>query len=165
MLLLLCIRMDQPWHNDDLFAGDAADLLRRLNPAWVVRQGYVNLRCTWSPGCPAWLRIRVRWWRIKRSKRRLCWPEPGRDCSNDAIPEVLAQPCCAQFAVSRDRIHAIPREPALSLPRLDAPDRAQRLHLSGRISECLWHVVFTENATALRSTLLRWIWHLLWRRG
>ncbi|KAJ6178246.1 hypothetical protein N7519_008707 [Penicillium mononematosum] len=43
------------WHNDNLFAGDAAQLLRRLNLNRVIREGYMNTRCGFGPGCPAWM--------------------------------------------------------------------------------------------------------------
>ncbi|PYH72304.1 uncharacterized protein BO88DRAFT_423131 [Aspergillus vadensis CBS 113365] len=138
------------WHNDDLFAGDAADLLRRLNPAWVVRQGYVNLRCTWSPGCPAWLHPGTLVEDQTKQEEVMLARAWGEIFPDDPIPEVLAQPCCAQFAVSRDRIHAIPRARFVYfrdwMLRTELSD-----YISGRIWEYLWHVVFTgENVYCIK---------------
>ena len=42
-------------HNNALLAYDAAEMVRRLNSDYVIRNGYVNMRCHWSPGCPEWL--------------------------------------------------------------------------------------------------------------
>ncbi|KAL9011978.1 MAG: hypothetical protein Q9173_003220, partial [Seirophora scorigena] len=43
-------------HNNHLLGFDASQMIRALNNAHVVREGYVNMRCHWSPGCPEWLR-------------------------------------------------------------------------------------------------------------
>ena len=60
----------------------------------------------------------------------------------DEIPNVLAQPCCAQFAISADRIRQMPlsryvffRDWLLRTPLSDA--------LSGRVWEYVWHYLFT----------------------
>lgn len=58
------------------------------------------------------------------------------------IPSVLAQPCCAQFAVSRDRIRSIPRARFVFyrdwLLSTDLSD-----YIAGRIWEYLWQFIFT----------------------
>lgn len=60
----------------------------------------------------------------------------------DPIPTILAQPCCGQFAVSRDRIRALARDRYLVL-------RGWLLHtelsdyLSGRVFEYVWQYIFT----------------------
>ena len=60
---------------------------------------------------------------------------------NISIPEVLSQPCCAQFAVSADRIRTIPLEQYMYyrgwLMRTGLDDR-----LSGRVFEYLWQFLF-----------------------
>ncbi|PWY71037.1 hypothetical protein BO94DRAFT_476773 [Aspergillus sclerotioniger CBS 115572] len=130
------------WHNDDLFGGDAADLLRRLNPAYVVRQGYVNLRCAWSPGCPAWLHPGTLVEDQTKQEEVMLARAWGEIFPDDPVPEVLSQPCCAQFAVSRERILAIPRARFIYfrdwMLRTELSD-----YISGRIWEYLWQVVFT----------------------
>ncbi|KAI5245185.1 hypothetical protein E4T43_03291 [Aureobasidium subglaciale] len=39
------------WHNDDPLY-DGARTLSRLQLPYVLEQGYVNLRCVWTLGCP-----------------------------------------------------------------------------------------------------------------
>lgn len=60
----------------------------------------------------------------------------------EEVPEVMAAPCCAQFAVSRDRIRSIPlhryvlfRDWLVSTTLEDA--------VSGRVFEYLWMKIFT----------------------
>lgn len=130
------------WHNDDLFAGDAADLLRRLNPGRVVREGYMNLRCGWGPGCPDWMHPGALEESSEKQEETMLARSWGEIFPDDPVPDVLAQPCCAQFAVSRDRILSIPKARFVFyrdwVLRTELSD-----YISGRVWEYLWHVVFT----------------------
>ena len=130
------------WHNDDLFAGDAAELLRRLNPGRVVREGYMNLRCGWGPGCPDWMHPGTLEENSEKQEETMLARSWGEIFPDDPVPDVLAQPCCAQFAVSRDRILSIPKARFVFyrdwVLRTELSD-----YISGRVWEYLWHVVFT----------------------
>ncbi|KAK3386882.1 hypothetical protein B0H63DRAFT_468534 [Podospora didyma] len=103
------------WNNG--FLGERSlEVIKRLNGIRVEREGYVNLRCDWSPGCPHWISDSEP--PSKDSKDtsaanekqaatfRAVWPElhPGIP-----VPSEVGQACCAQFATSRDRILATPR--------------------------------------------------------
>ncbi|KAI9840256.1 MAG: hypothetical protein M1838_004139 [Thelocarpon superellum] len=128
-------------HNNDLQGADAVRLVKTLSNERVVREGYMNLRCHWHEGCPGHLHplstepdfhqmqsIMARQW-------RQIFP-------SIPVPESLAQPCCAQFAVSRERLRAIPLAEFISyrdwLLRTPLTD-----YYSGRIWEYLWQFVFT----------------------
>ena len=98
------------WHNAELLDRDMATMLRRLRLGRIVggSGGFVNLRCEWEPGCPAWLDLQSDpeiAFKKEEKAARASWRElhPA-----DPRPDVLAQPCCAQFAVSRERIRAVP---------------------------------------------------------
>lgn len=60
----------------------------------------------------------------------------------DPIPYTLAQPCCAQFAISRDRIRSLPLARYVYyrdwLLRTSLSD-----YISGRVWEYVWQFVFT----------------------
>lgn len=140
------------WHNNDLLLSSSAAIVSHLSSPHVVRQGYFNLRCHQDPGCPA---------HIHTSGNRKPG-QPGRqDGEDDAnrpevrifaqvwkeilpgerLPEVLSQPCCAQFAVSRERIRALPlaryeffREWLLNTKVED--------RLSGRVWEYIWQFIW-----------------------
>ena len=96
------------WHNNMLLGLDAAQMIKRLNHERVARMGYMNVRCHHDPGCPDWIHMdrpggdfdffhkpeEIYW-------RRNIWEEihPGAP-----IPPSISGICCAQFAVSRQRI-------------------------------------------------------------
>ncbi|GES58834.1 hypothetical protein ATEIFO6365_0003011700 [Aspergillus terreus] len=130
------------WHNDEIFNGNAAEMLRRLNPARIIREGYMNLRCTWAPGCPDWLHPGTLEEDESKQEETMLAKSWGEIFPDHPIPDVLAQPCCAQFAVSRERILSIPKARFVYyrdwILRTELSD-----YISGRIWEYLWHVVFT----------------------
>lgn len=130
------------WHNSDMLDLDAVQMVRRLNPNRVLREGYMNMRCHWEPGCPDWMHPGEVEDDIQKHEQKLLAKAWSELFPLDPIPEVLAQPCCAQFALSRDRIRAIPlqrfvayRDWLLRTPLDDA--------LSGRVWEYVWQYVFT----------------------
>lgn len=130
------------WHNEDIFGTDTAVMLRRLSLDRVIREGYVNTRCNHGPGCPDWMHPgAVEEDETKQEEVMLAraWSELFPD---EPVPPVLAQPCCAQFAVSRERIQAIPRPRFIFyrdwLLQTDLSD-----YIAGRIWEYLWQYVFT----------------------
>jgi len=133
------------WHNNDLLNFDAAEMIKRLSSERVQREGYMNLRCHWIPGCPNWMHPGVMEADVNKQEETVlaqAWAEifPDRP-----IPEVLAQPCCAQFALSRARIRATAREQYQFyrewLMRTDLDDQ-----ISGRVFEYLWQVIFTGDS-------------------
>ncbi|WPB00761.1 uncharacterized protein RHO25_005381 [Cercospora beticola] len=141
------------WHNDDPLY-DGLSVLSRLNLSHVEAQGYTNLRCVWSLGCPSeihpWVEAEA--------------PPPESDPeSNSAragsfykaafqqifpdttVPETVGAPCCAQFAVTAAKIQERPkadyeriRDWLLETPLND--------NLSGRILEYMWHIIFGQEA-------------------
>lgn len=132
----------QAWHNEEIFNGDSAEMLRRLSLDRVIREGYMNTRCNHGPGCPDWMHPgAVEEDETKQEEVMLAraWGELFPD---DPVPSVLAQPCCAQFALSRDRIRTIPRSRFIFyrdwLLQTDLSD-----YIAGRIWEYLWQYVFT----------------------
>lgn len=130
------------WHNEEIFDTDAAEILRRLSLDRVIREGYMNTRCNHSPGCPDWMHPgAVVEDESKQEEVMLAraWSELFPD---EPVPSVLAQPCCAQFALSGERIRTIPRPRFIFyrdwLLQTDLSD-----YIAGRIWEYLWQYVFT----------------------
>ncbi|KAK2804806.1 hypothetical protein FQN51_001448 [Onygenales sp. PD_10] len=130
------------WHNEEALVWDAVELIKRLSSERLMREGYMNMRCNWGPGCPDWMhpgKLEVDPGKQEETMLARSWSQlfPRTD-----IPQVLAQPCCAQFAVSRDRILANPKSRYVFyrdwLLRTELSD-----YISGRVWEYLWHVVFT----------------------
>lgn len=129
------------YHNNELQDADAVRLIRDLSSERVIREGYMNMRCHWSEGCPSHLHplsTEPDFHHIQGLMAQQ-WP---LIFPRDPIPDTLAQPCCAQFAVSKERILSIPlatylayRDWLLRTPLTD--------YYSGRLWEYLWQYVFT----------------------
>lgn len=133
------------WHTPELLNHDASELLKRLSSERVTREGYMNLRCHWDPGCPERLYPDTKY-RDKYKREELAigaaWVEmfPG-----DPVPHAIGAPCCAQFAVARHRIEKIPKANFERyrnwLIRTEETD-----WISGRVLEYLWHKIFANQA-------------------
>jgi hypothetical protein len=105
----------------------------------------MNMRCNWMPGCPEWIhpgQIEPDSEKMEQSMIADAWAElfPGKP-----IPNILAQPCCSQFALSREKIRSIPRERFEHYRKwlLRSPIRDT---MSGRIFEYIWQVIFLDEA-------------------
>ncbi|KAK3207838.1 hypothetical protein GRF29_96g559142 [Pseudopithomyces chartarum] len=134
------------WHNNNLVMQDALAMLKRLNHDRVARMGYMNVRCHHEPGCPDWIHMdrpggdfdffkkpeEIYW-------RKSIWDElhPGAP-----VPQSLSGVCCAQFALSRERIRQVPIERLIHY-RQWLLQTAMDDTFSGRIFEYIWHYIFT----------------------
>ena len=117
----------------------------------MQEQGFVNLRCNINPGCHKKEmtndHVTPEVWRGLFEGFGLSYSIKGRNNTDiGAYPEDgrLGAVCCAQFAVSGQRIRERPKEDYVKL-RLwikhavkDGIDDAK----SGRVLEFLWHVIF-----------------------
>lgn len=134
------------WHNNELLDTDAVEMVRRLSPERVTRLGYMNLRCHWDPGCPDWLHPGAIEANTAKKEENLIAAAWTQLFPLDPIPTVLAQPCCAQFAVSRERILATPKQRYVYLrdwiQRTELSD-----YLSGRVFEYIWQFIFSAAPT------------------
>ncbi|KAI5307921.1 hypothetical protein KEM55_007051 [Ascosphaera atra] len=109
----------------------------------VVHDGYVNTRCQWGPGCPDWIKPKKTEHEIDKPEQGLIAKAWGELFPYEDVPDVLSQPCCSQFALSKDRILSIPRERLIYirdwLLHTDLDDS-----ISGRIFEYTWQALFTN---------------------
>jgi Protein of unknown function (DUF3431) len=134
------------WHNNILLDLDSAKTIQRLNPARVAREGYFNARCHHDPGCPNWLHIdrpENEWDFEKKKEEQYLTSRVWQQLHlNAPPPQALSQACCAQFAVSGDRIRARPvghyQRYRQWLLDTDVSDE-----FSGRILEYNWQYIFT----------------------
>lgn len=132
------------WHNNELLENDAVQMVTKLSAERVKRDGYMNLRCHWIPGCPDWMHPTAEHESYGKNEEVRIAKSWSELFPLDPLPDVLAQPCCSQFAVSRDRLHSIPlarfvfyRDWLLHTSLSD--------YISGRVWEYLWQFVFTGN--------------------
>ena len=129
-------------HNNALLGYDASEMVRRLKSDYVIRKGYVNLRCHWSPGCPEWLHPGNLQESLEKQEEVVlsrCWSELF---PSDPLPTALGQACCAQFALSKERVLSIPLSRFIFyrdwIARTTLSD-----YVSGRIWEYSWQFLFT----------------------
>jgi hypothetical protein len=134
------------WHNNILMGQDAVQMIKRLNHDRVARMGYMNVRCHHEPGCPDWIHLdrpgvdfdffkkpeEIHW-------RKHIWEEihPGAP-----LPPSISGICCAQFALSAERIRQIPVERFIHY-RKWLLETTMDDQFSGRIFEYIWHYIFT----------------------
>ena len=134
------------WHNNEILNTDAVEMINRLSSERVVREGYMNLRCHWRPGCPDWIHPGSRETdedKLEEVELANVWHELF---PNDDLPKILAHPCCSQFALSRERALAIPRSKYIFyrdwLIKTDLDD-----FISGRVWEYIWQFVFAAQTS------------------
>jgi Protein of unknown function (DUF3431) len=131
------------WHNNDLLDSSAALMIKRLSSPRVMREGYMNMRCHWQPGCPDHLHpFSGTADKNNDQPEEVIFANSWRELFPDvAVPTVLSQPCCAQFALSKAKIQTIPKEKYIYyrdwILASKLPD-----NLSGRVWEYLWQVIF-----------------------
>lgn len=114
---------------------DGIPVLQSLQLPYVRAQGYVNLRCGWTLGCPSEIRPHGDGGPVTSK-----YYEQGFKAlfPNTAVPQVVGVGCCAQFAVTREKLLERPKEDyeryrqwLLETPLED--------YVSGRIMEYSWH--------------------------
>lgn len=147
----------QSWH-DNLFSLTSPAILHHLHLSRVARLGYMNLRCSWEPGCPdhihplqtqsddttssdaATPRPAFNPYKPEESVFATAWSQLFPP--SIPVPGVLSQPCCAQFALSRDTILSKPLSLYISirdwLLTTELPDA-----ISGRVLEYIWQFLWT----------------------
>ncbi|KAE8354573.1 hypothetical protein BDV28DRAFT_164050 [Aspergillus coremiiformis] len=117
--------------------------VQRLQTDFVQRNGYANLRCNHNPGCPD--EIRPFRERDEEHIPEQVFPEVWKIFFNNTnVPEVVATPCCAQFAVSRAQVLKRPLSSYIQyhqwLMETELPDE-----ISGRVMEYMWHIIFGQD--------------------
>ena len=136
------------WHNDVL-SSHTEDLITRLRLETVQKQGYVNLRCSLTPGCPfAVFPKKPTETDIRKNDTRAHMVEIYQSLfggSIEEVPDEIGGVCCAQFVVSRDRIRERPRSDYVRMR-----DWALNVYIDtfgiGWVLEKVWHIVFNEKA-------------------
>jgi hypothetical protein len=130
------------WH-DNFFDLNSPAMLRRLNLDRVTRLGYTNLRCQWEPGCPDHIHpadTELDGHKPEQAAFAQAWKELFPLAGG--VPRVLSQPCCAQFALTAERIRVLPLAQYVRLRdwvlTTDLEDS-----ISGRVFEYIYQYIWT----------------------
>ena len=138
------------WHNNVLLDLDNARMIRQMSAAHITRVGYMPGRCHHDPGCPNWLHLdrpEAEWDLIKKGEEPYFTSQVWQELHpwTQHLPASISGPCCAQFAVSRDRVLAQPLSEYVRyrdwLLHTDLEDE-----VSGRIMEYSWQYIWTGEA-------------------
>ena len=122
------------WHTDSRLH-DNVESLRKLQLDFVRLNGYVNLRCNWSPGCDF----------EDRDNKHVTleiWEELFQ---GTPYPGEVGAACCAQFAVSREQVLQRPLKD-YEMFRQWLLDTELTDRRSGRIFEFSWQFIFAQGA-------------------
>lgn len=131
------------WHTDNYEHSNVVSL-QTLNINFIQSNGYANLRCVNDPGCPH----EVMPFRDPPEEHRTieaAMPDAWRDLFNNSnVPQILATPCCAQFAVSSQQVQKRPLEEYKKYYTwlMETPLKDDT---SGRVFEYLWHILFGQD--------------------
>lgn len=137
------------WHNDAP-KWDIVNILRGLHLPVVQERGFVNLRCMGSPGCPNEIQLN-RFPVDEDLTAEIAFPFVYGEYFNMTVAEVrqqvpiIATPCCAQFAVTREQVLQRPREDYVRLLKL-IEDSEIESHVLGTVMEYMWHILFGKEA-------------------
>ncbi|KAJ2901747.1 Thioredoxin-like protein AAED1 [Zalerion maritima] len=150
------------WHIDHPDY-DSLALLRTFNTTYTLAAGYVNLRCSWTLGCPVEIRplaAEEAYLASVEAARKEYTSSPPEAKTKDIyagawrelfpglpVPELVGVGCCSQFAVSREAVLSRPREDYARY-REWLMDTELGDALSGRVLEYAWHVIFGAVETA-----------------
>ncbi|KAF2470092.1 uncharacterized protein BDR25DRAFT_36659 [Lindgomyces ingoldianus] len=130
------------WHNDDPDY-DGLPMLRHFQIPYLEKEGYVNIRCAWSLGCPSEIKP------IAEEGEHRAAVHAGGDYKQGyealfpgkQVPSNVGVSCCAQFAATKEKVLERPksdyvryREWLVDTPLDDS--------ISGRIFEYSWHMIF-----------------------
>ncbi|KAJ5469393.1 hypothetical protein N7539_009011 [Penicillium diatomitis] len=135
----------EQWHND-VSGPFTPKVLENLRYEAVAINGYVNLRCTNKPGCPSTMfqahPVTLDWdyqYLIDQLPQVLGYLL-GIDPSE--APQDIGHQCCAQFAVTRERIQERPLEDYIRILDWVANTDLTDNYGIGWLIEKLWHLFF-----------------------
>jgi hypothetical protein len=114
-IVILTHAQDVSWHMEPLFNHSLTYALRHLDLQAVMERGYANLRVSWENACPAYINTTLRGdsgiAAEGESTHDAFLANFGHEPElEDDVPEILAQPCCNQFAVTRDAIRSVSKD-------------------------------------------------------
>jgi len=130
------------WHNDDPDY-DGLPMLRRFQLPYLEKEGYVNIRCAWSLGCPAEIKP------LEEEGEHREAVHAGGDYKQafehlfpgTKVPDTVGVSCCAQFAATREKIRERKKSEYVKY-RQWIMDTELGDSISGRVMEYSWHSTY-----------------------
>jgi Protein of unknown function (DUF3431) len=155
------------WHNDDPRYGrvpdsqhvdpwligriDGKKALQNLRLEYLDQEGYLNLRCHWSQGCPSAMNLTTTTNLDPFQENSFANLEQLYAATFHSffpsipIPSQVAATCCSQFAVTAATIRLRPKEQYIEIRKWLLETRMED-YMSGRVLEYMWHILFGKQA-------------------
>lgn len=133
------------WHND-IAGPETKNVLVNLRYEAVSLKGYVNLRCMQTPGCPSTLfqtdpvGIDLDYEYMIQQMPKVLWELLRLDASE--VPEDIGHQCCAQFALTKEKIRERPKSDYIRILHWVATTDMTDNYGIGWLVEKLWHLIF-----------------------
>ncbi|OTB15037.1 hypothetical protein K445DRAFT_12316 [Daldinia sp. EC12] len=136
---------ESPWHVERSLNSSLVFALSHLDLSQVMQRQYFNLRVSWENACPDWINTTNSEYDDEKQEQSFMREAFAENFATDDVPEILAGPCCSQFAVTRDAIRRHPRtQYQRNLAWLMQTDLSD--FLSGRVWEHMWQWLFMGQA-------------------
>ena len=141
---------DRSWHVDSALESSTAYAIEHLDLNEILQRQYVNLRVSWENACPNWINTSVtgsspQYKPHLKAEEQFMKQAFLENFPGDPVPQILSQPCCSQFAVTKEVIRSIPRSQfQLQINWLRAVGLGSEI--SGRVWEHLWQWMFLKKA-------------------
>ncbi|KAJ4376281.1 hypothetical protein N0V83_001564 [Neocucurbitaria cava] len=130
------------WHNDDPDY-DGLPMLRHFQLPYLEKEGYVNIRCAWSLGCPSEIKPLQEEGEHRQAvhaggdyKKAFQHLFPELD-----VPKTVGVSCCAQFAATREKIRERKKSDYIRYRDWIIATKLDD-NISGRVLEYSWHMIF-----------------------
>ncbi|SMY20974.1 unnamed protein product [Zymoseptoria tritici ST99CH_1A5] len=140
---------DVSWHMDAALLKSLTFALAQLDLEQVMQTGYVNLRTTWGGSrehdCPNGFSTSATLRDNPTGEAFLMGRAFHDNFPDDPMPEILAGPCCSQFAVTKDAIRSRPLEQYQHIVRV-LVDSNWSDQAIGRPWERMWPWLFKRQA-------------------
>ncbi|KAI1778065.1 hypothetical protein F4818DRAFT_284487 [Hypoxylon cercidicola] len=136
---------DTSWHVDAALNSSMAFSLSHLDLEQVMLRQYFNLRVDWVGGCPDWINTTRGVNDASKTEEPYMYKAFRENFNTAQVPEILAGPCCSQFAATRNAIRRHPRSQYRSnMDWLILTDWTD--YISGRVWEHMWAWLFMGEA-------------------
>lgn len=146
------------WHND-ILGPKTLETLPHLRLQAVDAHGFINLRCTHTPGCPVGVNPKnPTQTDIEKKDIRAYFAQAYQELFAvpfEEVPTHIGNVCCAQFAVSRERIRARPRKDYERMLNWARGTSLTHDFGVGWVFEKVWHIVFLMDSTQYVHSITR----------
>ncbi|KAI1467838.1 uncharacterized protein F4812DRAFT_378274 [Daldinia caldariorum] len=136
---------ESPWHVERSLNSSLVFALSHLDLNQVMQAQYFNLRVSWDNACPDWINTTNSEYNDEKQEESFMRQAFIENFSTNDVPEILAGPCCSQFAVTREAVRRHPKtQYQRNLAWLMKTDLSD--FLSGRVWEHMWQYLFKGEA-------------------